>query len=209
MWRAAIDRSAPAAAPGQFVPLMMMSIRASVARGDQFIDRGVDRAVLAADPIPVTNRERKKNHGANANAFAILAARYTPRVIMNSRLRPNRSVSWPLRRDGARDRADDRNLEPVEDPHSPEPDEDLPVPARPRQPVKPRRDVRLDRRQLAALSRRRHLPTRGLDYRPILQRRARTAAIRPGARGGARIPPWCLTHVLDGKRVIVVWDSQR
>ena len=44
-------------------------------------------------PIPVTNRQAKKNSGVHANAVAIVAARYTPSVIMNSFLRPNRSVS--------------------------------------------------------------------------------------------------------------------
>ena len=44
-------------------------------------------------PIPVTNRQAKKNSGVHANAVAIVAARYTPSVIMNSFLRPKRSVS--------------------------------------------------------------------------------------------------------------------
>ena len=39
------------------------------------------------------------------------------------------------------DRADDRHLEPVEDPDRPEADDHQPVEARPRQPVQPRRDA--------------------------------------------------------------------
>ena len=45
----------------------------------------------------------------------------------------------------ARDRADDRDLEAVEDPHRAEADDDEPVPPGPRQPVHAGRDVGLDR----------------------------------------------------------------
>ena len=44
------------------------------------------------------------------------------------------------------ERADDGDLEPVEDPGDAERDDDEPVPARPRQAVEPRRDVGLDHR---------------------------------------------------------------
>ena len=86
-------------------------------------------------------------------------------------MRPNRSVSWPKnsapmqapatyvapaapiwkldrpeavgrrRLQGLAHRADDGDLEPVEDPHRAEPDHHQPVPAAPRQPVEPGRDV--------------------------------------------------------------------
>ena len=46
-------------------------------------------------PNPVRNRNRKNHHGAKDNAVSAVAARYVPRVIMNSFLRPNRSVSQP------------------------------------------------------------------------------------------------------------------
>ena len=46
-------------------------------------------------PIPVTNRQAKKNSGVQANAVATVAARYTPSVIMNSLLRPKMSVRRP------------------------------------------------------------------------------------------------------------------
>ena len=46
------------------------------------------------------------------------------------------------------DAADDRHLEPVEDPDRAEADDDEPVKARPRQPVEARRDPRLYRRPL-------------------------------------------------------------
>jgi len=46
-------------------------------------------------PNPVRNRNRKNHHGANESA---VEARYTPRVIMKSFLRPNRSVSQPKNR---------------------------------------------------------------------------------------------------------------
>jgi hypothetical protein len=42
------------------------------------------------------------------------------------------------------DRADDRDLQAVEDPYGPQSQEDQPVPACPRQPVQARRDARLD-----------------------------------------------------------------
>ena len=44
-------------------------------------------------PAPVKNRAMKKYHGANANAVATVAIRYTTSVRMKSFLRPNRSVS--------------------------------------------------------------------------------------------------------------------
>ena len=46
-------------------------------------------------PMPVTNRQAKKNSGVQAKAVAKVAARYTPSVIMNSFLRPNMSVRRP------------------------------------------------------------------------------------------------------------------
>ncbi len=44
-------------------------------------------------PSPVTNRARKKYHGAKANAVATVATTYTASVMIISFLRPNRSVS--------------------------------------------------------------------------------------------------------------------
>src|SRR5690606_12047861 len=44
----------------------------------------------------------------------------------------------------ARDRADERDLEPVEEPRDAERDDDAPVPATPRQTVEPRGEVSLD-----------------------------------------------------------------
>ena len=49
-------------------------------------------------PNPVKNRNRKNHQGANESAVSAVEARYTPRVIMNSFLRPNRSVSRPKNR---------------------------------------------------------------------------------------------------------------
>lgn len=57
---------------------------------NQLIDRGIDCGVLAADASPVKKRAMKKYHGANANAVATVALRYTTRVRMNSFLRPTR-----------------------------------------------------------------------------------------------------------------------
>jgi hypothetical protein len=50
--------------------------------------------------------------------------------------------------EAARDRADDRDLEAVEDPHRAETDDDQPVPPGPWEPVHAGRDVRLDGAQL-------------------------------------------------------------
>ena len=57
----------------------------------------------------------------------------------------------PFSVSGERDRADDRHLEPVEDPDGAEPDDHQPVEARPRQPVEAARDVGLDPAGLALL----------------------------------------------------------
>jgi hypothetical protein len=46
-------------------------------------------------PNPVRNRNRKNHHGAKDSAVSAVAARYVPRVIMKSFLRPYRSVSQP------------------------------------------------------------------------------------------------------------------
>ena len=46
-------------------------------------------------PAPVRKRAAKKYQGANANAVAVVATMYRPRVMRNSFLRPQRSVSWP------------------------------------------------------------------------------------------------------------------
>src|SRR5579872_1706595 len=46
-------------------------------------------------PMPVTNRHAKKKNGVHENAVAIVAHRYTPSVIMKSRLRPKMSVNRP------------------------------------------------------------------------------------------------------------------
>ena len=95
MCNAATDSSAPAAAPAQYVPLMRMSIRPRWFAGISSSIAELIALYSPPIPIPVTKRQAKKNRGVQANAVAIVAARYTPSVIMNSFLRPNRSVNWP------------------------------------------------------------------------------------------------------------------
>src|SRR5579875_391466 len=46
-------------------------------------------------PKPVRARNKKNHHALNDRAVRAVEARYVPRVIMNSFLRPNRSVSQP------------------------------------------------------------------------------------------------------------------
>ena len=69
-----------------------------------------------------------------------------------------------LAREPRGDRADDRDLEAVEDPHGSQPDDHHPVEARPRQAVQPGRHLRLDGPELHAVARhaRRVTPARGL-----------------------------------------------
>ncbi len=92
---AATDSSAPAAAPAQYVPLMMMSMRPRCWAGISSSMAELIAEYSPPMPMPVTKRQAKKNSGVHANAVAMVAPRYTPSVIMNSFLRPKMSVSRP------------------------------------------------------------------------------------------------------------------
>ena len=147
---------------------------AAVARGDQLVDRRVDRGVLAADAhageeaaheeVPGVERERGRHRGDQVERERDHEELLAP-VAVGELAEEQRAEAGARRRrarrrsrcrrcvevDAAsglgqarRDRADDRHLEPVEDPDGPEADDDPPVEARPRQPVEPGRNVRLD-----------------------------------------------------------------
>ena len=89
---------APTAAPAQKVPLMMMSIRPRCRLGISSSMAELIAAYSPPMPNPVRNRNRKNHQGANDSAVSAVEARYTPRVIMKSFLRPKRSVSQPKNR---------------------------------------------------------------------------------------------------------------
>ncbi len=146
---------------------------AAHARRDQLVDRRVDRRILAADPrareearheqVPGREREggrrgrdeidaeRDQEQLLAAEAVGQLAEEECADAGAANVERRSRADLARVELDAAarlgesrRDRADDRHLEPVEDPDRPEADHDQPVEARPRQPVEPGRDARLN-----------------------------------------------------------------
>ena len=144
-----------------------------VACWDQLIDGRVDGRVLAADAgageeaeqeeHPRLGRERGGHRGQQVEAereheqlFAPVAVRELPeeqraQTGAGDIDRGGRSDVRGVEVDAAAalgqprgDRADDRDLEAVEDPYRAEPDDDAPVEARPRQPVEPSGNVGTD-----------------------------------------------------------------
>ena len=143
---------------------------AAVLRRDQLVDGGVDGGVLTADAhagqepgaeVPQRRHRERRQHGggdvdAERDQEELLAAEPVGELTEEQRAdaragdvhragqtdveaaQPEPGVARLQR---LRHRPDDRDLEPVEDPHGPEPDHDHPVPPRPRQPVEPGRDV--------------------------------------------------------------------
>jgi hypothetical protein len=120
-------------------------------------------------PIPVTKRQ-KKNSAVGANAVAMVdAERDHEQALAPEDVREPADSSAPTQAPATYSDAahpaippaemlillplaemapaidPDRHLETVEDPHRPEPDEDPPGPARPRQSVQTGRNVGLDR----------------------------------------------------------------
>jgi hypothetical protein len=151
-------------------------LRSTIAAGDQLVDRRVDRRVLASDAhaseeaadeeVPGGERERgrhgrdqvqqQRHHKQPLASVSIgelskhEGADARPRDVDRGR----RTDVGCIHVDAAaalgqsrRDRADDRHLEPVKDPHGSEPDHDSPVEARPGQSVQAGRDPRADRPQ--------------------------------------------------------------
>jgi hypothetical protein len=168
---AADRRADPVAAVDRDVDLT------AVARRDQLVDGGVDRRVLTADSgageeaaeVEVPGRERERGADRRQDverqrdhhqllapeAIGELAeeqradARATD-VDRRRRPDPGRADVDPaavLGQPGT-DRADDRHLEPVEDPHRPQAGDDPPVEARPREAIESRWDLRADRSQV-------------------------------------------------------------
>src|ERR1700727_387390 len=139
---AAPESSAPAAAPAQYVPLIRMSIRPRCLAGISSSIAELIAEYSPPIPIPVMNRHAKKNTAVVENAVAAVAAGQLaeqqraeagPGDVQRCRQPGDvgrRDVDpRALGGDRARDRADDRHLEPVEDPDGAQADQDLPVPA--------------------------------------------------------------------------------
>ena len=142
------------------------------ARRDQLVDGGVDGCVFAADACAGEDPEDGEavevpreggRHGeyeidAESDHEQPLPPEAVGQVAEEERARAGADqvprtgrgglvrgeMQRVLLRQGARDRADERHLEAVEDPGDSEPDDDEPVPAAPRQPVEPPRDHGLD-----------------------------------------------------------------
>jgi hypothetical protein len=108
-------------------------------RRDQVHDQRREEQPLAAEPVCELAEEQRAHARARdvdrPRCQHLAVAEREPAVLLGQ----PRS-----------DRADDRDLEAVEDPDSPEADHDHPVEPRPRQTVQPRRDTGLDRPQLSA-----------------------------------------------------------
>ena len=151
------------------------------ARGDQLVDRGVDRGILAADPgageepsgVEVPGAEGARGRGGGEDVDGerdqeqLLASEAVGQLAederpdagagdVDRRRRPDLAgrqldPAALLGQTGG-DRPDDRHLETVEDPDGAQPDHDEPVEARPRQPVEAGRDPGLDRAGLDAHS---------------------------------------------------------
>ena len=68
-------RAAPAAAPSQYEPLMIKSIRPRSRAGINSSMAELIAAYSPPIPAPVRNRQAKKNHGANEKAVRTVAAR--------------------------------------------------------------------------------------------------------------------------------------
>ena len=217
------------------------------ARGDQLVDRRVDGGVLAADAgageeardVEVQRRagERGRDRGDEVqherHQEQLLAAEAVGELAEDQRsqagagdvdrargehLAVGQRQPAVLLRQPRGDRADDRHLEPVEDPHRPEPDHHEPVEARPGKPVQPRGDLRLDRlqfraaahaaaiTQLSAPTRAPASPSSGSARRPGpgrrrgRRRRAARAAAASGSRRGAGGPSACAPCGCRGAR---------
>ena len=145
---------------------------AARARGDQLVDRGVDRRVLAADAQAGEEaedpegggapRERGRDRGDQVDGERDHEQLLAPEAVgeLAEEERPDGGAGDVARAaegdlegaeperllvlQAAGDRADDRDLEAVEDPDGAQPDDDQPVPAAPRQPVHAGRDARRD-----------------------------------------------------------------
>jgi hypothetical protein len=140
---------------------------------DQLVDRRVDRRVLAADPHPGEEAASEEVPGgpgeaggdggedveAEGDEEELLAAEAVGELAEEegadagagdiagggaADLGGVEGDPRPAFGEPVADRADDRHLEPVEDPDGTEADDHNPVPARPRQAVEPRRDLGLD-----------------------------------------------------------------
>ena len=179
----------PIAAPIQKLPLIARSTRPRTRAGYQLVDGRVDRRVLAADAEAREEAADRERGESRTSAPSAASPRDRPRAsTRNSGLRPSRSASRPknsapstapptyadagpadLRRRQAErfgalqhrpERADHRDLEPVEHPRDAERDDDAPVPTRPRQRVEPRGQRAQERRILVRIRDVRHADLR-------------------------------------------------
>ena len=140
-------------------------------RRDQVDRQRHHEELLAAEPVGEVAEEQR----AQAGAGDVDAGRDTDLAL------GDRDAAALLGQP-AGDRADDRHLEPVEDPDGAEPDHDQPVPPRPRQPVHPGRDVGRD---LACLT-----PLICGLLRIVLRRTERAQRTRAVVPGGSPPETW-------------------
>ena len=82
----------PTAAPTQNDPLIATSTRPRNLAGISSSMAELIAAYSPPMPVPVMNLQTKYHIGFIENAVRTVPTRYTPRVTMNSRLRPKRSV---------------------------------------------------------------------------------------------------------------------
>ena len=194
-------------------------------------------------PMPARKRKRKKIQSSTRTRSRRWPRGRAPSVIMNSVLPPapvgeiaeeQRAYARRRRRRTLRsgrpgasraracpaserrpDRADDRHLEAVEDPHEAERDDDEPMPARPGQAVETLRDVGLDRLAVSGACvgcRRRHgcghsprgaaknvgsvFSARGTGHASVVRSFAASTVVRPTGRARGRLRP-----------VLIVWAA--
>lgn len=84
--------NAPIAAPSQKLPLIARSVRPRKRAGISSWIAELIAAYSPPIPAPVSARKAAKLQKSQDSAVAAVAARYSPKVTMNSLRRPNRSV---------------------------------------------------------------------------------------------------------------------
>ena len=199
--------AAPAAEPSQYVPLITRSTRprtraginSSIAELIAAYSPPMPDAGEEARDEEVPRRERERGrHGGDQIHREGQHEQIAPAEPVGQMTEEQRAQARPgdverrrhadlggvevdaaaLLGEAGRHVADHRDLEPVEDPHPTEPDDDAPVKLRPRQPVQPGRHMRRDDSGLRA---RAHVAPfwralRSTDHRGFTQRRVRRGA---------------------------------
>ena len=94
-FRSTTDAAAPTAVPIQYEPLIARSTQPRTLAGISSSIAELIAEYSPPIPAPVKNRAIANVSNEFVNAVLVVAIRYRPRVIMNNRLRPNRSVRYP------------------------------------------------------------------------------------------------------------------